>query len=175
MYNTALTLHVKGTRTEDQADRMRLLEKAQTFSLRAWDILYASGVSVSSSTGHALLDILTMSILNCLALSSLQLYRFGDSPLYINRLIEFAVTVRSDYHQDQDDERTSATLQQHKVFFLFSHECSCLQPAFCRGCCLRAICSNTWSYVHSVNTVSFTHLTLPTSYSTLISSVLIHL
>lgn len=114
LFNLALVYHVKGLEGFDNWCQARIF-KARSLYLKSRTLLAEAGVSLASSMGHPVIDILSMALFNNLGQCAFQLSEYEESQAHFDQLVAFAASVQS--VQEYDPE-TSALLSWHKNMFI---------------------------------------------------------
>lgn len=108
--------HIRGLEGFDGSSQACLL-KSRSLYLKAKGLLIDAGLTFEVSTGHPLLDILQMAILNNLGQSSYFLADYEQSKLEFQSLLQMSGTLRSRMDDPLDGEN-AALVEFHKSLFL---------------------------------------------------------
>lgn len=115
LFNLALVYHIKGMEGFDNASEGRI-HKARSLYNKARSLLSEAGLNPCSSTGHPLIDILSMAILNNLGQSAHYLSEYQHAQAHFEELVVYASTVSTKI----DNVEASALLEWHKSIFLMN-------------------------------------------------------
>lgn len=113
LFNLALVYHLKGLEGSDDLCQSRL-QSAQSLYSKARTLLDEAGFSAVHSSGHPVVDILTMAIMNNQGQISFYLYDHEQAQKFFDLLVIYCSTVRPHDLQSND----GALLEWHMSAFL---------------------------------------------------------